>query len=251
MSKSHLEISPPLLNAAGSLGFYADKRGPIDLSSLGAFITNPISKTARKPPLGTRLIEFPGVALLHTGHPNLGFRTVMKRYAARWERAAIPIIVHLLASDPRELGRMISRIEELENISAVEIGFRQDIAPQAAIELTEAALGELPVIVRLPFTRTLELANLVDKTGAAAISLGPPRGALPNKEGNIVHGRMYGPAIFPQALVVVRELAAQGLPVIGVGGIYTPDQAEMMLAAGAIAVQLDAVLWRGDWESDK
>lgn len=247
MSKSNLDLSPALLNAAGSLGFYPDPRGPIDLDSLGAFITNPVSKTPRNPARGPRMLEFPGGVLLHTGHPNPGFNTVLKRHAARWARAPIPIIIHLLASESRELGKMISRIEELENILAVEIGFRHDIAPLTAIELTKASVGELPVIVRLPFSRAWELANEVNTAGAAAVSLGPPRGSLPSKDNEVVSGRLYGPAIFPQALAIVRELADQDLAIIGAGGIYAPDQANAMLEAGAVAVQLDAVLWRGIW----
>ncbi|RPI29157.1 MAG: hypothetical protein EHM70_15985 [Chloroflexota bacterium] len=58
---------------------------------------------------------------------------------------------------------------------------------------------------------------------------------------------MYGPAVFPFALEAVRALAQSGTPVIGAGGVYTPEQAEAMLAAGALAVQLDAVLWKGGW----
>ena len=62
----------------------------------------------------------------------------------------------------------------------------------------------------------------------------------------MVEGRLYGPALFPQALAGVRGLAQAGVPVIGAGGVYSQAQAQAMLAAGALAVQLDAVLWRGN-----
>jgi dihydroorotate dehydrogenase len=48
-------------------------------------------------------------------------------------------------------------------------------------------------------------------------------------------------------MAAVQTLTRRGIPVIGSSGIFTPAQAEAMLQAGAIAVQLDAVLWRGGW----
>jgi NAD(P)H-dependent flavin oxidoreductase YrpB (nitropropane dioxygenase family) len=56
---------------------------------------------------------------------------------------------------------------------------------------------------------------------------------------------MYGPGVFPLALRAVENLAGCGLPVIGAGGVYQQRELDAMLAAGASAVQVDAVLWRG------
>lgn len=78
----------------------------------------------------------------------------------------------------------------------------------------------------------------------AAFSLAPPRGALA-VSGGLRHGRLYGPAVFPLALAALHALRPFGLPVIAGGGVYHRWQAEAMLSAGALAVQLDAVLWRG------
>jgi dihydroorotate dehydrogenase len=57
---------------------------------------------------------------------------------------------------------------------------------------------------------------------------------------------MYGPALLPLALEVVQTVARQGLAVIGSGGLYRPEDIDAMLSAGAVAVQLDAVFWRGE-----
>jgi dihydroorotate dehydrogenase len=46
-------------------------------------------------------------------------------------------------------------------------------------------------------------------------------------------------------MAALHRLAALKVPVIGGGGVYSLEQAEVMLAAGALAVQFDAVLWRG------
>jgi dihydroorotate dehydrogenase len=56
---------------------------------------------------------------------------------------------------------------------------------------------------------------------------------------------MYGPAVFPLALRLVEKLAGVGIPIIGAGGVYNPENVKSMLNVGALAVQIDAVLWRG------
>ena len=66
---------------------------------------------------------------------------------------------------------------------------------------------------------------------------------LPGREARLVSGRLYGPAILPLALNAVRSLKKLGLPVIAGGGVFRKKDGEAMLSAGALAVQLDAVLW--------
>jgi dihydroorotate dehydrogenase (NAD+) catalytic subunit len=242
-----LEFSTPLMNAAGSLGFYPDAHAPVDWMQFGAFVTNPISRQRRLPARPPRWLPFAGGALLHSGHPNPGFNEVLKKYAGRWARSPLPVIVHLLGGNSEELHSMLVRLEEVENVIAVEIGLPDTIESGEAVGVVESAIGELPVIVRLPITKAVELGELIQQAGASAVSLGPPRGALPGPDGENVQGRSYGPGVFPQALHAVDVLAQHGVPVIGGGGLYKLEQAEAMLAAGALAVQLDTVLWRGDW----
>jgi dihydroorotate dehydrogenase len=107
------------------------------------------------------------------------------------------------------------------------------------------SLGELPLIVSLPMEDAVRLAPRVIEAGAAAVSLCAPRGSLVTDNRSLITGRLYGPSLFPQALETVHRLAGAGVPVIGAGGVYTREQAEVMKEAGAMAVQLDAVLWRG------
>ena len=94
--------------------------------------------------------------------------------------------------------------------------------------------------MRLPLEKAGTLGQAVIDAGASAISLGAPRGRLDG-----ISGRMYGPGIFPLALQAVENLAGLGLPVIGAGGVYQPKDVDTMLEAGALAVQVDTVLWRG------
>lgn len=239
-----LDLRSPWLNAAGSLGFVPDGRGPLELEQLGAFITNPISLRPRRASQGTRMLSFAGGMLMHTGHPNPGLSAALKRHPNAWARASLPIILHILADDPAALRKAMPRIEELENLAAVELGIPADASPQLTRDLVQAATGELPVIAQITLPRCEELANAALSAGASALSLGPPRGVLPDAGGKLIDGRLYGPAIYPQALAAVRTLAKTKIPVIASGGIEGRPQGEAMLDAGALAVQIDIALWK-------
>ena len=235
------------MNAAGYLGFSPETQGVVDLTQFGAFITNPVSLGQRTPARGRTCMTYPGGFLLHTGYPNPGLKAVLRRYAAGWSRASLPVIVHLLAQNPVEVQEMVSQVENVEGVTGVELGLRQDLDPQAVSQLVVSALGELPVMVRLPLDHASSLAPACIQAGAAAISLAPPRGAVLVEAGGTQEGRLHGPALFPQALLVVAELAEAGLPVVAGGGIYRPQDVDVMLSAGALAVQVDSALWAGGW----
>ena len=240
MPKNDLYLDKPLMNAAGTLGFALDPKNPLDISRFGAFVTNPISQQERTPAHGRRYQVYPGGFLLHTGLPNPGLSQVFRRYGRQWARSPVPVIVHLLALEPASLARMVERLEGVEGIMGLEIGLPPEVDEAAAADFIRAAVGELPLIVRLPLEQAEHLAEAAVNAGAGAISLGAPRGKLAG-----MNGRMYGPAVFPLALRAVEKLAGSGIPVIGAGGVYQPQDVEAMLAAGARAVQIDAVLWRG------
>jgi dihydroorotate dehydrogenase (NAD+) catalytic subunit len=248
MQKYGLHFSTPLMNAAGSLGFAPDPYGPTKLEGLGAFVTNPVSLEPRSPAHGERVLSYPGGFLLHTGYPNPGLKNVIRRHAAGWSRSWLPVWVHLLPGTIEETGEMIRRLERVEGVAGVELGLPPEVDAEAARRFLQAAAGELTVVARVPFERAAELAEALTKPGedgAAAISLAPPRGALPGLDGSPIHGRLYGPAVFPQALAAVQSITSRGAKVIAAGGVYRPQDVQAMLAAGAIAVQLDSVLWRG------
>lgn len=245
--KYDLDISPPLMNAAGSLGFYPEPRGLGIASQLGAFITNPISLRVRTPANSRTCQVYPGGLLLHSGYPNPGLRRSIRRYAQRWARSRLPVIIHLLVDRAESVPEMVAQLEDLEGVMGIELGLPPDASPELAVNLVQAAVGELPLIVRV---RTGELAGSLAESPISAISLAPPRGAMRDAEGEIVRGRLFGPAVFPLALASVQEAVESGVPVIAAGGIYEPAQVEAFLEAGAIAVQLDAVLWSLGWQGN-
>ncbi len=149
-----------------------------------------------------RILPFSGGFLLHTGYPNPGLATVLKRHAQHWARANLPVIVHFIAQDPTEIRDAVKWLEEIEGVSGLEIGLPPGCDPQTAVVFADSALGELPVIFRLPFDSAIPLASSIEGSGIAAVSLAPPRGALAAADGTIVQGRLYGPGMFPRTLFV-------------------------------------------------
>ena len=249
--KRDLYFSKPLMNAAGSLGFTPDTRAGISLEPFGAFVTNPFSLRPRLPAAKPDLIEYPGGFLLHTGLPNPGLNAGLKKYSAKWSRADLPIIVHLMADRPEETQRMARMLESQENVMAAELGFAPLLADDIITLTLEMCVGELPLIFSLPVEQVLSLGPRLIQAGAQAISIAAPRGAsyspLLLGEGpgvrEIITGRLYGPSLFPQTLETVNNAAKLGLPIIGAGGVWSKENADAMLSVGALAVQVDAALW--------
>ncbi|MFZ5880502.1 MAG: nitronate monooxygenase [Chloroflexota bacterium] len=244
MSKRDLYFRKPLMNAAGMLGFAPDPRAPVAWEELGAFVTNPISLRPRLPAAQAAVSGYPGGFLLHTGLPNPGLASVLKRDSTRWARADLPVLVHLMADRPAEAAKMVQALERQENVMAAELGFAPLLSDDILLLTLEMCLGELPLILSLPADQLLRLGARVMQAGAAAVSLSAPRGMLPSVDGGaMTMGRLYGPSLFPQSLELVHSAARMGLPVIGAGGVWKREQAEAMLTAGALAVQVDAALW--------
>ncbi len=240
-----LPCSSPWLNCAGSLGFAPGADFHPSLPP-GAFVTNPVSWNRRLSATNRAMLPFPGGFLLHTGLPNPGFKQVVRKYASWWKRSALPVWVHLLPGEPDEMNGMVQVLEECDGVGAIEISISSSSSLQKIREILNACLGKLPLIadIRLdhPFIHQLEIFKELE---IAAISLAAPRGSMMRENGSLVEGRLFGPAILPQALRVVQEVLALDIPVIASGGIYSQAEGELLLTAGASAVKFDAVLWRG------
>ncbi len=242
--KRELVLARPFLNAAGTLGYAEELSRWIRLDALGAFVTHPVSRRPRTSAGGPRFAPFAGGFMLHTGLPNPGLRAVVRANRRRWARMPVPVIVHLIPQTAEEAADLVRALEALDSVAAVQLGLPES-EPGAGLELIQAAArGELPLIVQLPVGVEPGLAQEAAAAGANAISLGPARGAFPREDGDAQSARLYGPALYPQALESVRRLAGNlACPLIAGSGVYTRAAAEALLAAGAVAVTLDAVLW--------
>jgi len=244
--KRDLYFSKQLLNGAGSLGFTPESRTLKELGileNLGAFVTNPISLRPRMPATHPALVQFPGGFLLHTGMPNPGFHSILKKYSAQWNRSDLPIIVNLMADRPEETQKMARELENVENVMAVQLGFAPLLSDDIILLNLEMCIGELPLIFALPHEQVLSLGPRLIQEGAGMISISSLRGAINDKDGNIITGRLYGRSLFPRSLDIVRSAAILGLPIIGSGGVWSDVDVNAMLKAGAAAVEIDAKLW--------
>jgi dihydroorotate dehydrogenase len=243
MSKRDLYFSKPMMNATGMLGFSPNFRDSLPWSGFGAFVTNPISLRPRLPAARPALVNYPGGLLLHTGLPNPGFKAVVKKHAAQWARSDLQVIVHLMADRPEEAVSMVRALECMENVAAVELGF----APLLADDIIELAvgmcLGELPLVANLPAEQILRLGPRLIDMGVAAVSLAAPRGILSSNDGMLVAGRLYGPSLLPKTMEIVQSVSKLGIPIIAAGGIYSSEDSSKILSVGALAFQLDTVLW--------
>ncbi len=240
-----LLLDSPYLDAAGSLGFVPPATWLLE-ERLGAFITHPVSARPRKPSAQRAALTFPGGCLIHSGLPNPGLRTAIQRHSARWSRSAVPVWVHIIPSDPGEAGEMVARLEEVEGVSAIELGLPPDSPADRALSIIHSALGELPLVVAVPLHRWSEpWVSRLPELSISALTLSAPRGVMPDDKGQLRSGRLMGPALFPQALAALVALRSMEIPIILGAGIYRRADALKALESGARAVQIDAALWRG------
>lgn len=245
--KNSVTIETPVMPASGTLGFGDLYRDLIDIEKLGALVTNPVTYQPWNPAGGTRVVRLDGGILMHTGLPNLGLSKTLARYRAMWNTLPLPVILHVVATNTEDVRRCMNEIEREDCVQAVELGLNDDVSPGEAGWLVRAAVekSEKPLIVRVPLNDAERLArSAVDSGADALVVCAPPRGTARDAGGRLIGGRLYGPMVKPIVLRLVGQIARQvDVPVIGAGGIHTPQDARDYIEAGARAVQVDSVTW--------
>ena len=243
ISKRDLVLTKPFVNAAGVLGFTPDVRRVPAITNLGVFITHPISIRPRQPAVNRTYLPFAGGFLLHTGLPNPGINQAVRRYRRSWESADLPIIVHVLVETPASLAEMVRKLEGLENIIGIELGLPPGCEPPDLSTILSAGVGELPLIPCLEPEQVPLLRDSLQDMQPAMVHLVEPRGALPGAGGELVSGRLYGPAIFPVMLKAAQVLVSEGMRVMANGGITARWQVNALMEIGVSAAGLGSVLW--------
>ncbi len=256
--KHSLILHSPVMPAAGTFGYGNRYVRLIKTEKLGAFVTDPVTLRPRRMAHGPNAVPLPGGVLLHTGLPNPGVEKVVKKYRQNWANSPVPIIVHLIDRHSGDLRRCVHGLAGVAGVSGFELGLHDQATPEEVYSLINTVIHttQLPLLVRVPLERAVELARLVAQTEAGAVVVGaPPRGILRDPvSGLLVRGRLFGPLVMPQALYavmqVVEALKDSDLPVIGAGGIHTADDARTFIEVGARAVQLDSVIWTRPQEAE-
>lgn len=255
--KHALYLENPVMPAAGSFGFGSEYLGLIAYEKLGAIVTHPVSVAPMSPAHGPRIVPLPAGLLAHTGLPNAGLSAILKEQRQFWASLPVPLIVHLMGRVDDALDKAGELLEREESVAAVELGLHDDSSALEVTQLTRQLVQhcQKPVLVRLPLQEAqgaLTMARAAVEGGASAlVAAAPPRGiARDPRSGQLVEGRIYGPLVKPQALRMVQHLVAAigqqlpaDLPIIGCGGIHTPQDARDFLEMGAVAVQVDSVTW--------
>lgn len=246
--KNSLTVETPVMPAAGTFGFGDVYRQLINIEKLGAFVTNPVTYQPWRPATGTRAIPLDAGVLVHTGLPNRGLSKTLEQYRTEWDGLPLPVILHLVANNVEHIRICATAIDAEDCIDAIELGLNDEVSYDDAQQYVRAAVQntDKPVLVRLPLQDVAMLAEAAVDSGAGALVVSaPPRGTARDPlSGKLVSGRLYGPLVKPLVLRAVGQLARDvKIPVIGAGGIHTPQDARDYLDAGAVAVQVDSVTW--------
>ncbi|MEE8207281.1 MAG: dihydroorotate dehydrogenase [Nitrospinaceae bacterium] len=253
------ELNNPVIAASGTFGYGLEFTPFLDLNRLGGFCTKGLSLKPRKGNPVPRVFETASGMLNAIGLENVGFEKFRDEKLPLLQKYQTRIIANFFGETAGEYARMAEQLSTLERIDALEMniscpnvekgGLAFSSSPQIVEQVVKAVrpVTSKFLIVKLSpnVTDICEIAKAAEDAGADALSLinthvgmaldletGKPY--LANTSGGL-----SGPAIKPIALHMVYQVArAVSLPVIGIGGIRTAEDALEFLMAGASAVQV-------------
>jgi dihydroorotate dehydrogenase (NAD+) catalytic subunit len=245
-----LALKRPVLAAAGCFGYGVEYARLVDIAALGAIVTRSTTLHGRRFARPPRLIETPAGLLAVGNWPDPGLARVIERHEPVWAGWDTPVLISVAGAAPDEYAAFAAALEGVEGIAGLELNLAAHAGVAARIVAAARAATQLPLLAKLPpfgegHQELAALARSLADAGAdALVAISSPRGvALDPHSGERVDGWLSGPALRPLALALVADLAAVvGVPVVGCGGIATTEDARQFLAAGAVAVQVGAVL---------
>jgi dihydroorotate dehydrogenase (NAD+) catalytic subunit len=254
-----LQIANPVMTASGTFGYAREFENLMNLHRLGAVIVKGISLNPRPGNPPPRIVETPCGMLNSIGLQNVGVDRFISEKMNYLAGLNIPVIVNILGDSVAEYREITERLAGVPGVAGIEVniscpnvkkgGVAFGTDPSMAAAVTEAVKerSDVPVMVKLsPNVSDISLvARAVEDGGADSISLintligmaidlKTRRPVLAN-----VIGGLSGPAIKPVALRMVYQVASSvSIPVIGIGGIETAEDALEFMLAGASAIQV-------------
>lgn len=259
-----LRLRVPVLTASGTFGFGDEYRDVVNLDALGAIVTKTVTPEPREGNRTPRTVETPAGMLNSIGLPNPGGEGAVREKAPIWAELPCPVIVSIAAHDPESWTTLAARFDGLANVVAIEanlscpnvaggLDYSTDPTTTAATVKAVRRGVSLPVIAKLSpnVTDLRPIARAAEDAGADALSLIntllgmviDTDAALPFLGAGV--GGLSGPAIRPLAVRCVYDAAGVvAIPIIGMGGVVTTDDALQFLMAGASAVQVGTATFR-------
>jgi dihydroorotate dehydrogenase (NAD+) catalytic subunit len=254
-----LVMKNPVMTASGTFGYAQEFDPLLDLEALGAIIVKGLSLTPTKGNPPPRIVETPSGMLNAIGLENVGIEAFIERKLPFLKTLSTPVIVNIYGKTVAEYATLAKRVDAIDGIAAIEVniscpnvkqgGIAFGADPKSAAQVVSAvrSVTGKPLIVKLSpnVSDIVEIAVRVEKAGADSVSLintitgmaVDSKTAKP-RLANITGG-LSGPAIKPVALRMVWQVAqAVAIPVIGIGGIMTAEDALEFIIAGATAVQV-------------
>ena len=250
-------MNTPILTASGTFGFGEEFSDFVDLEKLGGVMVKCITLKPRAGNAGVRITETPAGMLNCIGLENPGVENFLSEILPQIKNK-FNVIVNISGSSVEDYGEL-AKLLDVKGIAAIELniscpnvkdgGIIFGTDPKAAAAVTEAAKKSTskPVIVKLSpnVTDITEIALAVESAGADCLSLiNTLMGMEINIEtwkptlGNITGG-LSGGAIKPVALRMVYQVARVAkVPIIGMGGIRSANDAIEFFLAGASAVAI-------------
>nr|WP_321465509.1 dihydroorotate dehydrogenase [uncultured Desulfobulbus sp.] len=254
-----LSFANPVMTASGTFGYAREFADLVALDRLGAVAVKGISLEPRAGNPPPRVVETPSGMLNAIGLENVGVDRFITEKMPFLRQCACRVIVNILGDSIEEYALLAGKLTGVAGIDALEIniscpnvkkgGVAFGTVPEMAAAVTRAVkqATDLPVIVKLSpnVSDIVAMAQAVAEGGADALSLINTligmaidiRSRRPKLANTI--GGLSGPAVKPVALRMVWQVAkAVSVPVIGIGGVGTAEDAIEFLLAGAMAVQV-------------
>lgn len=266
-----VELKNPVMEASGTFGSGAEYGEFVNLSQLGAVVTKGVANIPWPGNPTPRIAETASGMLNAIGLQNPGIDVFVKRDIPFLKQYDTKIIVNVCGKSTEDYLEVVERlgdepVDMLEiniscpNVKEGGIAFGQD--PKAVEAITKAvkAKAKQPVIMKLSpnVTDITEMARAAEAGGADVLSLiNTLTGmkidiykqdfALANKTGGL-----SGPAIKPVAVRMVYQVAnAVKIPIIGMGGIQTAEDAMEFILAGATAVAVGTANFNNPYATEQ